>query len=412
MESEINVISSSIEVESDWVFSRMKVSTRLEKNPQSGFFNNHLGVEEGDRVLVESRVMRIESTVKYLQDYGLLPCAKQCHKCGSEVKQYQRNDRGKIREVFRCKKKGCQTTQSVRNNNSFFTYENANGRCNSGLSLSEIMEIVYFWVTGNQLVQIIKFTGRSKNTICDWMNLCRDIPVRLFNKRQPFGGPGQIVQIDECLLRGARKNNKGRFRLADLKAAVIPKHEDEEDTNRNYGRRIGGPWVVGLCCVLENGLIDARFFVVEKRDKETLHRIIKNEVLPGTTVHSDSWLGYKGLSEKGYVHETVNHSNNFVDPETGANTQRIESLWRPLRLKVVKKMCGTNEDLLDSPNFFNSDSLYLELFINHYSYFNFNEIQISSEFPSAKSLFNYKHDVDLDTIAIYLKDFPIALLKL
>jgi len=46
-----------------------------------------------------------ESTVKYLQDYGLLPCAKQCHKCGSEVKQYQRNDRGKIREVFRCKKK-------------------------------------------------------------------------------------------------------------------------------------------------------------------------------------------------------------------------------------------------------------------------------------------------------------------
>ncbi|KAL4113374.1 hypothetical protein QTP88_017006 [Uroleucon formosanum] len=288
-----------------------------------------------------------KSTVKYLQDYGLLPCAKQCHKCGSEVKQYQRNDRGKIREVFRCKKKGCQTTQSVRNNNSFFTYEDANGRCNSGLSLSEIMEIVYFWVTENQLVQIIKFTGRSKNTICDWMNLCRDIPVRLFNKRQPFGGPGQIVQIDECLLRGARKNNKGRFRLADLKVAVIPRHEDEEDTNRNYGRRIGGPWVVGLCCVLENGLIDARFFVVEKRDKETLHRIIKNEVLPGTTVHSDSWLGYKGLSEKGYVHETVNHSNNFVDPETDANTQRIESLWRPLRLKIVKKMCGTNEDLLD-----------------------------------------------------------------
>uniref|UniRef100_A0A2S2NXU4 ISXO2-like transposase domain-containing protein n=1 Tax=Schizaphis graminum TaxID=13262 RepID=A0A2S2NXU4_SCHGA len=212
-----------------------------------------------------------ESTVKYLQDYGLLHCAKQCHKCGSEVKQYQRNDRGKIREVFRCKKKGCQTTQSVRNNNSFFTYVDANGRCNSGLSLSEIMEIVYFWVTKNQLVQIIKFTGRSKNTICDWMNLCRDIPVRLFNKRQPFGGPGQIVQIDECLLRGARKNNKGRFRLADLKAAVIPRQEDEEDTNRNYGRRIGGPWVVGLCCVLENGLIDARFFVVEKRDKETLH---------------------------------------------------------------------------------------------------------------------------------------------
>lgn len=60
-----------------------------------------------------------------------------------------------------------------------------------------------------------------------------------------------------------------------------------------------------------------------------------------------SWLGYKGISEKGYVHETVNHSVNFVDPETGANTQRIESLWTPLGLKIVKKMYGTNEDLLE-----------------------------------------------------------------
>lgn len=64
-----------------------------------------------------------------------------------------------------------------------------------------------------------------------------------------------------------------------------------------------------------------------------------------------------------------------------------------------------------SPNFFNPDSLYLKLFINHYSYFNFNEIQIASEFPSAKALFNDKHDVDLDTIAICLKDFPIAFVE-
>lgn len=43
------------------------------------------------------------------------------------------------------------------------------------------------------------------------MNLCSDIPERLFNKRQLFGGPGKIIQIDECLMRGERKNNKGRY---------------------------------------------------------------------------------------------------------------------------------------------------------------------------------------------------------
>lgn len=28
---------------------------------------------------------------------------------------------------------------------------------------------------------------------------------------------------------------------------------------------------------------------------------------------------------------TVNHSKNFIDPETGARTQRIERLWRELK---------------------------------------------------------------------------------
>ena len=61
--------------------------------------------------------------------------------------------------------------------------------------------------------------------------------------------------------------------------------------------------------------------------------------------------------------------------------------------------------------FFNPHSLYLNVFINHYSYFNFNQIQIAFEFPSAKALINEKHDVDLDTIEIYLKDFSITFVE-
>lgn len=61
-----------------------------------------------------------------------------------------------------------------------------------------------------------------------------------------------------------------------------------------------------------------------------------------------------------------------------------------------------------SPNFFNPESHYLKLFISQYNYFKFNELQIASEFPSAKSLFDDKDNVDLDAIAICLKNFPIA----
>jgi len=60
--------------------------------------------------------------------------------------------------------------------------------------------------------------------------------------------------------------------------------------------------------------------------------------------------GYNGLSDLGYSHNIVNHSGNFVDPISKAHTQRIESLWRPFRLKIVKNMCGTTPELLPRYN--------------------------------------------------------------
>ncbi|XP_022164082.1 uncharacterized protein LOC111029406 [Myzus persicae] len=108
----------------------------------------------------------------------------------------------------------------------------------------------------------MSLTGRSSNTVCDWMNLCRDIPLKMFEKRNKFGRPDVIIQVDECLLRGSRKNHKGRYRLADLPSENI----EDEHGKRNYGRRMDGPWVFGLCDYSE-----ARYFVVEKRDKQTLH---------------------------------------------------------------------------------------------------------------------------------------------
>jgi len=44
---------------SDWRFSNINVSNKLEKNPQSEFFNNRLGVEEGGPALVVSSVIKI-----------------------------------------------------------------------------------------------------------------------------------------------------------------------------------------------------------------------------------------------------------------------------------------------------------------------------------------------------------------
>jgi len=45
-----------------------------------------------------------------------------------------------------------------------------------------------------------------------------------------------------------------------------------------------------------------KLFLVDKRDAETLTAINKDNVVPGTTVVTDGWAAYKGLSEQGYKH--------------------------------------------------------------------------------------------------------------
>ena len=41
---------------------------------------------------------------------------------------------------------------------------------------------------------------------------------------------------------------------------------------------------------------------------------------------SDMWKAYDCLKDEGCSHLTVNHSLNFVDPDTGAHTQCIDNI--------------------------------------------------------------------------------------
>jgi len=196
---------------------------------------------------------------------------------------------------MRCTKKGCQTYQSIRSGNPFFTYIDLNGKCHSNLSLTEIIELVWYWVYMIPVHNAVLWTGRSKSTVIDWYNLCHDVVVDQFSKRPKMEGPGYIVQIDESLFQGKRKYNRGRLQRGDYDSQP---HEDSDETSndeneapvennqRNYGNRIQGSWVFGLCCNKDNKT-ERRFFIVEKRDRQTLLPIIEKEVEIGTTIHSD-----------------------------------------------------------------------------------------------------------------------------
>lgn len=75
---------------------------------------------------------------------------------------------------------------------------------------------------------------------------------------------------------------------------------------------------------------------VDDRSPETLKGIIRDRILPGTQIMSDCWRAYSGIGDEGFTHFTVNHSVNFVDPETGAHTQNIERAWVEVRKQLPK----------------------------------------------------------------------------
>lgn len=117
---------------------------------------------------------------------------------------------------------------------------------------------------------------------------------------EKIGGPGVIVEIDESLF-------------------YKPKN--------HVGRSLGQGWIFGG--VERNNHANAFMVMVPDRTADTLLPIIQQYVHTGTTIISDCWGAYNNISELGYTHQRVNHSENFVDPANPEiYTQNIENFWR------------------------------------------------------------------------------------
>ena len=67
-------------------------------------------------------------------------------------------------------------------------------------------------------------------------------------------------------------------------------------------------------------------------------------------IWSDCWKAYGKISQfpEGYKHGTVNHSTNFVDPDTGACTNRIESVWRHSKQEFPASMVQSHNIIQDT----------------------------------------------------------------
>jgi len=186
------------------------------------------------------------------------------------------------------------------------------------MPMEVILKVTYGIAQGWKFDQIIleasdlpDGTILSPETVTDWYNYGREVMdaalTRRYQARGLMGGAGEVVEIDESKI-GHMKYYRGR--------------------------RVDGQWILGL---INRTTGEMRVDIVPDRAAVTLLPIIQRHVAPNTTIMSDEWAAYQGLPNvNNYTHLTVNHTVNFVNPVTGAHTQRIESNWRALKARVCR----------------------------------------------------------------------------
>ncbi len=124
-----------------------------------------------------------------------------------------------------------------------------------------------------------------------------------------LGANGSPVEVDETFIGGKPKNMHVDRRVRIAQQGLPPKAS-----------------VMGM---LDRDTREVRAKVVPNVKRETLQKEILAQVGFGSTVYTDGWVGYDGLKRAQFVHDTVNHMQEYV--RGAVHTQGIENFWSLLK---------------------------------------------------------------------------------
>ena len=267
-----------------------------------------LNRERPDIKMTEVLNLTQSSAVNLMILYGIIQESTICPVCSSVVILNMENF------IFRCSKRtvrsaGCNF-KKMAFSGSFFSY--------SKLPFPKIFQIVYLWFLKVPQELTSYELEVESGTLSFWNTKIRMVATLSYinDESQVVGGEDKIVEIDECLL-ARRKNRRGRQLAGESR------------------------WLVGG---IERDSNKCFFQFVDSRDRDTLDEIIVRSVAPGSTIITDGWAAYSGIDtrypDRNYNHLVVNHTDNFVDPDTGAHTNGIEGFWSVLKRYLRKS--GSN----------------------------------------------------------------------
>jgi transposase-like protein len=153
-----------------------------------------------------------------------------------------------------------------------------------------------------------KVLGIRQNSA--WFMLHRIREAMRNDPTHKIGGEGGPVEVDETYVGGRAKNMH-----ASKRAAVVS------------GRGASGKAIVMGMYERDSRTVRAK--VIPDVSRETLQNEILNNVAKSGTVYTDEFKAYEKLEAHEFVHDTVNHLQEYV--RGGISTQGIENFWSLLK---------------------------------------------------------------------------------
>ncbi|KAG0433928.1 hypothetical protein DMUE_5364 [Dictyocoela muelleri] len=240
-----------------------------------------------------SYIMVNENILELFKVLSAIPASKSCASCKKPM-IISKSERHNIGFLWRCTK--CKKDRNILSDCSL-----------DGTKISPFvfLKFAFYFFNKNNFTAnyVMQNTGIGEEMYKVLLGLFRKKISEFIesNKRQ-LGGVLKEVQIDETFW-AKRKYGVG-------------------DVGKSF-------WVFGAIefktgyCYIQK---------VENRKSTTLLPIINNEIKKKSYVVSDKWAVYKRITDR--FTDSVCHKHYFVDPETRANTQKIENLW--MHLKKIK----------------------------------------------------------------------------
>lgn len=245
----------------------------------------------------------------------LWPDGVVCPHCQAKTVSYLRT-----RRIWKCMAKECHKQFSAKTGTVFE---------DSPLPLDKWLIAVWLivncknGVSSYEIARDLKVTQKSA-----WFMLHRIRLALRGGTWAKLGGNGGAVESDETYIGGAPKNRHGHN--PKERAKYIRDDKGKWNLNPNYaplsGRATKKIPVMGM---LDRETREVRAKVIPHVDRRVLQEAILQNVSPGSKIYTDSLPEYKNLKNLDFVHEAVNHVNEYVRGEV--HTNGLENFWSLLK---------------------------------------------------------------------------------